>query len=88
MQQQAFSPLQFATNMVQNSLGVATDFVQNTLQKSYTKVLGTSQLFTVSSLVQNRPTVLMAQPYEVVNVTSGNTSGGQGTTKPPDKPNG
>ncbi len=30
----------------------------------------------------------MAQPFEVVNVTNGNTGGTQGDTKPPDKPNG
>jgi hypothetical protein len=74
--------------MVQNSADMVSELVHNSFQKSYTKVFGGSQLFTVSSLGQTRLIPLMAQPYEVINVTSGNTSGGQGTTKPPDKPNG
>ena len=88
LHQQPVSLLHFAANMVQNSADFVSELVHNSLHKSYTKVLGTSSLFTVSSLGQTRLTPLMAQPYEVVNVTSGNTSGGQGTNKPPDKPNG
>lgn len=74
--------------MVQGSAEFFGELVHKSLQNSYTKVLGTSQLFTVSSLGQTRLAPLMAQPYEVVNVSSGNTSSGQGTNKPPDKPNG
>ena len=71
--------------MVQASIGSVGELVHN----SFTKALAAPQLLTVSSLNKTRLTPLMAQPYEVVNVTSGNTtSGGQGTNKPPDKPNG
>ncbi len=48
----------------------------------------TQQLMTTSSLNKTRLTPLMAQPYEVINVTTGNTGGTQDDTKPPDKPNG
>jgi len=43
---------------------------------------------TTTSLNKTRLTPLMAQPYEVINVTTGNTGGTQDVNKPPDKPNG
>jgi len=48
----------------------------------------TQQLMTTNSLNKTRLTPLMAQPYEVVNVTTDNTGGTQDVSKPPDKPNG
>jgi len=74
--------------MVNNALDLVTEFVHNTLQKSYTKPSITQHFLTTTSLNKTRITPLMAQPYEVINVTDSNTGGTQDASKPPDKPNG
>jgi hypothetical protein len=74
--------------MVQHASDLVTEFIHNSLQKYPTKSFVTSQLMTTTSLNKTRLTPLMAQPYEVINVTTGNTGGTQDVNKPPDKPNG
>jgi hypothetical protein len=71
--------------MVQHASDLVTEFIHNSLQKYPTKNFVTSQLMTTTSLNKTRLTPLMAQPYEVINVTTG---GAQDANKPPDKPNG
>lgn len=74
--------------MVHNAVGLVGEFIHNTLQKAYTKPSITPHFLTTTSLNKTRITPLMAQPYEVVNVTTGNTGGTEDVSKPPDKPNG
>ncbi|CAF1592987.1 unnamed protein product [Rotaria magnacalcarata] len=74
--------------MVHNAIGSITETVHQSLEKSYKK-LSSPQQFTNISL-QNKTSIkpLMAQPYEVINITNGNGGGTQVIIKPPDKPNG
>jgi hypothetical protein len=88
LHQQPIFVTHLAANMVDNALDIVTQFIHNTLQKSHTRPSVTQQFLTTTSLSKTRITPLMAQPFEVVNVTNGNTGGTQGDTKPPDKPNG
>jgi len=74
--------------MVYNAVEFIDKLVHNSLPKFPTKPFMTQQLMTTSSLNKTRLIPLMAQPYEVINVTTGNTGGTQDDTKPPDKPNG
>ncbi|CAF2085364.1 unnamed protein product [Rotaria magnacalcarata] len=73
--------------MVHNAIGSITETVHQSLEKSYKK-LSSPQQFTNISL-QNKTSIkpLMAQPYEVINITNGNGGGTQVIIKPPDKPN-
>jgi len=74
--------------MVYNAVEFIDQFLHNSLPKFPTKTSMTQQLMTTSSLNKTRLTPLMAQPYEVINVTNGNTGDTQDVNKPPDKPNG
>jgi hypothetical protein len=74
--------------MVQNAFDVVGQFIHNTLQKSRTRPSVTQQFLMTTSLDKTRITPLMARPFEVTNVTDGNTGGTQDDTKPPDKPAG
>jgi hypothetical protein len=71
--------------MVHNTLDLVSQIIHNSLQKSHKKPSITQQLMTTTLLNKTRIIPLMAQPYEVINVT---TSGTQDASKPPDKPNG
>jgi hypothetical protein len=74
--------------MVHNTIDFVNELVHTSLQKLPIQLSTTHQLLTTTSLNKTRIVPLMAQPYEVVNVTTGDTGSTQDGTKPPDKPNG
>lgn len=81
---QVFSFTQFFTNMVDKTYNFIHE-VKPTIKSALTQ-----QYFTTNLINTTRLNLLMAQPYEVINVTSSSSgsNGGQDVQKPPDKPNG
>lgn len=75
-------------NMVHNAVHFVLQSAHNSLEKPRTKLVISQQFMNTKLQDKNATTPLMAQPYEVVNVTSGCNDGAQGVNKPPDKPNG
>ena len=71
--------------MVQNSIDAVSQLIQNSLRKP----LPTSRLMLTQSLDKTRiAPLMMARPYEVVNVTETMPNGVPVETKPPDQENG
>lgn len=88
LHQQALFATQFFTNMVQNTFDFIHEVTHHSLIKPIIKPPLTQQYLVTKSLTKTRLTPLMAQPYEVINVTSSTSGSTQEVQKPPDKPNG
>ncbi len=86
--QQPIFVTHLAVNMVHNAFDLFNKFTHHSLPKPHTKLSTTQPLMTTTSLNKTRITPLMAQPFEVINVTAGSTGSTQDVTKPPDQPDG
>lgn len=88
LQQKSIFVSHFANNMVYTALDTITQFAHNSLPKSRLKLSVTQQFMTTTLFDKRRIAPLMARPFEVINVTIGDTGSTTDVTKPPDESNG
>ena len=85
MYQQQISVTHLAANMVYNSLDITHQFIQKSLPKPRSESSSPKQYLITNLFQSSRIIPLMAQPFELINITGETTNNTPNDGKPPEQ---